>query len=139
MSEEESAKGISRRDFIKEAAVIGAGAMVLNGITINDAQAETAKEAPTPSKQDIISMVKGGSSAQKYEEVMKVARERMHPKCRVCPECDGRACAGEWPGMGGVGSGRAFINNIEDLANRHLVMRTLHDVKKPDMSITLFG
>lgn len=139
MSEEDSAKGISRRNFIKEAAVIGAGAVVLNGIANNEALAETAKEAPTPSKQEIISTVKGGSNAQKYEEVMKVARERMQPKCRVCPECDGRACAGEWPGMGGVGSGRSFINNIEDLAKRRLVMRTLHDVKKPDMSITLFG
>ena len=24
--------------------------------------------------------------------------------CRVCPVCDGRACAGEVPGMGGLGS-----------------------------------
>src|SRR6185369_6732926 len=139
MSEEDSSKGISRRDFIREAAVFGAGAVVLNGIVKTEALAETGKDAPSPSKQDIIATVKGGGNAQKYEQIMKVARERMHPKCRVCPECDGRACAGEWPGMGGIGSGRAFINNIEDLAKRHLVMRTLHNVTKPDMSITLFG
>jgi isopentenyl diphosphate isomerase/L-lactate dehydrogenase-like FMN-dependent dehydrogenase len=139
MSEEEARKGISRRNFIKEAAVIGAGAVVLTGVVKNEALAEPAKDAPAPSKQEIINTVKGGSNAQKYDEVMKVARERMFPKCRVCPECDGRACAGEWPGMGGIGSGRGFMNNIDDLAKRQLVMRTLHDVKKPDMAITLFG
>lgn len=51
MSEEDSTKGISRRDFIKGAAVIGARAVVLNGIVNIEALAETAKEAPTPGKQ----------------------------------------------------------------------------------------
>lgn len=33
--------------------------------------------------------------------------------CRGCPVCDGRACAGEVPGMGGKGKGLTFINNVD--------------------------
>ncbi len=144
MADGENTKGISRRDFIKEAAVFGAGAVALTGLATKGALAEEAKDTPSqataaPTTKEAVAIVKGGNDAKKYEEVMKAARERLFPKCRVCPECDGKACAGEWPGMGGVGSGRSFINNIEALAKRHLVMRTVHDVKKPDMSFTLWG
>lgn len=34
-------------------------------------------------------------------------------KCRLCPNCDGAACAGELPGMGGVFDGRNFSLNVE--------------------------
>ena len=33
------------------------------------------------------------------------ARDKMKGFCRVCPICNGRACAGEVPGMGGTGTG----------------------------------
>ena len=36
------------------------------------------------------------------KEVRANAKERMKGFCRVCPVCDGRACAGETPGMGGI-------------------------------------
>jgi len=41
--------------------------------------------------------------------------------------------------MGGIDSGKAFRNNLEALATYNLKMSTLHDVKKPDTSLTLFG
>ena len=69
----------------------------------------------------------------------ETARERMKGFCRVCPVCDGRACAGEVPGMGGVGTGSAFKVNLEALAKVKLNMRTIHSVKEPDMSLTLWG
>ena len=34
-------------------------------------------------------------------------------KCRLCADCDGAACAGELPGMGGVFDGRNFSLNVE--------------------------
>ena len=40
------------------------------------------------------------------KEVRANAKERMKGFCRVCPVCDGRACAGETPGMGGIGTER---------------------------------
>jgi 4-hydroxymandelate oxidase len=67
------------------------------------------------------------------------ARKLMKGFCRVCPVCDGRACAGEVPGMGGLGTGRAFTANLEALARCQLNMRLLHDVQVPDTRITLLG
>jgi len=69
----------------------------------------------------------------------KKAREELKGFCRVCPVCDGRACAGEVPGMGGSGTGAAFAANLEALRRVRLHMRALHDVKTADTSTTLFG
>lgn len=80
-------------------------------------------------------MAQGGSLAGIRER----AREKMGGICRVCPVCDGRACAGEVPGMGGVGSGAAFIRNVAALAALKLNLRTLHEAAAPEVSISLFG
>ncbi len=74
-----------------------------------------------------------------WAEIKKTARERFGPACRVCPVCDGRACAGEMPGMGGVGSGASFMSNVAALARYRLNLRTLHDNDTPDTRLTLFG
>ena len=73
------------------------------------------------------------------KETRQIARDRMKGYCRVCPVCDGRACAGEVPGMGGIGTGSAFMNNLKALAAFRLNMKTLHDVTAPDTGIDLFG
>ncbi len=57
----------------------------------------------------------------------------------MCPECNGVACAGEVPGFGGIGSGQAFKNNYDALNHIKLNMRTLHDMKKPDLAVEIFG
>lgn len=72
------------------------------------------------------------------KEIKKNARERMK-FCRVCKVCDGVACAGEVPGMGGTGTGAAFKANLEALSKVKLNMRTLHDAKDPNISVELFG
>ncbi|GAW91311.1 alpha-hydroxy-acid oxidizing protein, partial [Calderihabitans maritimus] len=59
--------------------------------------------------------------------------------CRVCPVCDGRACAGEVPGIGGTGTGSSFAANLEALAKIKLNLRTIHQAANPDLSLTLFG
>jgi isopentenyl diphosphate isomerase/L-lactate dehydrogenase-like FMN-dependent dehydrogenase len=43
------------------------------------------------------------------------------------------------PGMGGVGSGASFMNNVAALARYRLNLRTLHDKDTPDTRLTLFG
>ena len=75
------------------------------------------------------------------EKKMQVAavRKKMEGYCRVCPICNGRACAGEVPGMGGTGTGEAFTENIRALSRLKLNMRTVHDALEPDTSVTLFG
>ncbi len=44
-------------------------------------------------------------------EVRRRAKERMDGICRVCRVCDGRVCAGEVPGMGGIGSDRLAVKD----------------------------
>ena len=73
------------------------------------------------------------------QEIRKQARERVKARCRVCPVCDGRACAGEVPGMGGIGSGASFMNNVSALRELRLNMRVLHGANEPDTRLTLWG
>lgn len=74
-----------------------------------------------------------------WNDLLQQARTHLKGYCRVCRVCDGRACAGEVPGMGGVGSGSSFEANVAALAKIQLNMRTIHDVRNPDTSLRCFG
>ena len=131
---EERAEGMSRRGFITGAAV---GAVALTSLVKNEANAQTT--APATSSPVNANATPKKSPPLKLEEVLKVAREKLYPRCRVCPECNGDACAGEVPGFGGIGSGKAFRNNYDGLARYQFKMRTFHEVKKPDTTVSLWG
>ena len=73
------------------------------------------------------------------KELNAKAREKYNGFCRVCRICDGEACKGETPGMGGAGLGASFTANYKALNNIRLNMRTIHDVKIPEISINLFN
>ena len=73
------------------------------------------------------------------KEIRDNARKMMEPFCRVCPICNGKACAGQVPGMGGLGSGSSFTNNIEALTKIQFNMRLIHDVSEPDTTVTVLG
>jgi len=73
------------------------------------------------------------------KEINEKARELMKGFCRVCKVCDGKACAGEVPGMGGLGTASSFKNNVEALAHVRLNMRLLHDVTGPDTKTSVLG
>jgi hypothetical protein len=75
----------------------------------------------------------------RLKTIRKTARERVKEHCRVCPVCNGVACAGEVPGMGGIGTGSAFRANLSSLAAYRLEMRLLHDAATPATAISLFG
>jgi len=74
-----------------------------------------------------------------YQEICDKAREVMSPKCRVCPDCDGRACKGEIPGVGGIGSGRAFTVCREYLKSVKVLMDVVYEPGEIDTSVELFG
>ncbi len=59
--------------------------------------------------------------------------------CRVCPRCDGRACVGEVPGMGSLGTGAAFKDNIAALDELKFNMRLVHGVTEPDTGVEILG
>lgn len=71
--------------------------------------------------------------------VRQVAREKLKGYCAVCKECNGKVCAGEVPGIGGVGTGSSFKNNYDALAASRLNLRTMHGAKDPNPRFTLFG
>jgi hypothetical protein len=73
------------------------------------------------------------------KEIRKKAKERMKGYCRVCPVCNGKACAGEVPGMGGIGTASSFMANIDSLSNWRMRMRLMHDAGEPDTSIDFLG
>ncbi|CAM2778204.1 alpha-hydroxy-acid oxidizing protein [Hathewaya histolytica] len=74
-----------------------------------------------------------------YKETLNTARENLNGSCKVCKICNGVACSGEVPGMGGLGTASSFKNNVESLAKVKLNMRTIHDAKDPNMELKLFG
>jgi 4-hydroxymandelate oxidase len=73
------------------------------------------------------------------KESHRIARDKFKGACRVCPVCNGRACAGEMPGIGGIGTGSSFIANYESLARIKLNLRTLHEIREPDIQYDFFG
>jgi 4-hydroxymandelate oxidase len=125
---------VSRRDFMRDAAVVGVGMVTLTTLARGEALAQATPGAAPPQAAPA-----AVPRRLTYDEVMKVAREKLYPRCRVCPECDGWACSGEVPGFGGVGSGASFRANLESLAKLQLHLRTFHDVKKPDLTFPLWG
>src|SRR5665648_86413 len=80
-----------------------------------------------------------GDFTMNMKTVRQTAREKLKGFCRVCPECNGKACAGEVPGMGGAGTGASFKSNVEALASFRLNLRTMHGAKHPDTSYRLFN
>jgi isopentenyl diphosphate isomerase/L-lactate dehydrogenase-like FMN-dependent dehydrogenase len=127
-------KAIDRRSFLLTATAAGMGAVALG----TAARAAEGGAAPAPAHAAPAAPAKP-AGAKKLEDVLKAARESLYPRCRVCPECDGEACAGEVPGMGGIGSGMSFKNNLAALQRARLNLRSLHDGARPDLSTTVFG
>lgn len=73
------------------------------------------------------------------KEVRTVARGKMKGYCRVCPVCNGVACAGEVPGMGGSLTGSTFKSNVEDLSKVKLRLKTIHGAANPDLNFNFFN
>lgn len=71
-------------------------------------------------------------------DVRQNAKERCS-KCYVCPVCNGVACKGQIPGMGGKGSGSTFISNVEALKKVKIRMDVISSNQEVDTSSSLFG
>ena len=74
-----------------------------------------------------------------FNSIKREARKKFAGSCKVCPVCNGVACAGEVPGMGGIGNGRGFIANVEALLAYRLNMSTVHGVKEPVLKTKILG
>lgn len=75
-----------------------------------------------------------------YAEVLEQARKALAPKCKVCPVCNGRACAGVIPGPGGKGTGATAQRNFSYLAEHVKVeQRVLRAPFETDCALELAG
>ncbi|NIQ01187.1 MAG: hypothetical protein GWM98_12920, partial [Nitrospinaceae bacterium] len=74
-----------------------------------------------------------------WKVIRNNARKKFYIACKACPVCDGVECAGKVPGIGGIGTGGSFTENLRALARYKINLRTLHNIKDPDLSVELFG
>ena len=81
----------------------------------------------------------GALSDLTWDIIRNNARKKFYIACKACTVCDGLECAGKVPGIGGIGTGSAFTENLMALARFQINLRTIHEVKVPDTSLELFG
>ena len=74
-----------------------------------------------------------------FREVMENAKGCIGSYCKVCPECNGRACKNQMPGPGAKGVGDTAIRNYDKWKEIRIQMDTLTENKKVDTSMELFG
>lgn len=74
-----------------------------------------------------------------YNEVLAAARECSGPYCKVCPVCNGKACANSMPGPGCKYPGNAAARNFDKWQEIFVNMDTLCSNDEPDTSFELFG
>ena len=128
---------LNRRSALKASALLGMGAFASRAVIAAPTSANSGSEAS--SSPESPSRYGPQSATGDVAAVYQRAREVLYPICRVCPQCDGVACAGEFPGIGGLGSGMSFQNNFTGLQRVRLKARPLSGNKQPDCSTTLLG
>ncbi len=67
------------------------------------------------------------------------ARNNFQGACAVCPRCDGIHCAGEVPGVGGIGTGESFQENVRSLQKWKLNCRYIQYAGEPELKFDLWG
>ena len=77
----------------------------------------------------------------KEEEIRIKAARLFKGACFACETCNGKACIGLIPGMGSIGNGNSFIQNIESFKKYKILTRVINNLKDSeiDTSIELFG
>ncbi len=74
-----------------------------------------------------------------WGEIEDRARARFQGSCAVCDICDGRSCAGEVPGVGGVGRGETFRENLRALERWKINTRCIQENGAPELKQKLWG
>jgi 4-hydroxymandelate oxidase len=74
-----------------------------------------------------------------WSEIRHKARTRFNRTCLACRDCNGFECRGQIPGVGGIGSGEAFIKNVTAIRSIEIATRVIHDVTSVDTSTNFLG
>ena len=73
-----------------------------------------------------------------YKEICDNARGLM-TSCKVCRVCNGEACRGVLPGVGGKGNGDNFVRNYQKLQEVKLHLDTLCEAGPIDTGMDFLG
>lgn len=133
----------------------------IKNIFLNVSEGDTIKEptnniekaghiiAVGESREEVIHQIKLAHNEIKIEtekegkitftEIKTSALKKFNKTCFVCKVCDGRECKGQVPGMGGIGSGQSFFNNLKAIQRFQLKASYIHDVRDPNLKTELFG
>lgn len=109
----------------------------LNYIIVRETREDAWKTVEEVEK--VLAIVTDDKRKISFQEINKKAKEKFAGMCNVCPDCNGEACKGLIPGMGGIGNGAAFIRNCRDIKNIIIHTRMIHPVKEPDASCDFLG
>ncbi|MFH0925898.1 MAG: alpha-hydroxy-acid oxidizing protein, partial [bacterium] len=71
--------------------------------------------------------------------IREKAKKKLAGICKVCDLCDGKACTGQIPGLGGIGTGASFKANIDSLARFEIINNPNFNIIPLQPEITLFG
>ena len=89
--------------------------------------------------RDTLKIEIGAANDLTWDIIRNNARKKFYIACKACMVCDGVECAGKVPGIGGIGTGTSFTENLTALARYQINLRTIHEVKIPETSVELFG
>lgn len=74
-----------------------------------------------------------------FKDVLTTAKINFNGRCRVCPVCNGVACAGEIPGMGGIRRANSFKRNVKAWENYGIVMKSMKGARNVQTETTVLG
>ncbi|MFB6355594.1 MAG: alpha-hydroxy-acid oxidizing protein [bacterium] len=107
--------------------------VIVSGETLQEAQS-IADEAHKKLQFEV-----GPPPEITWDEIESRARERFQGECVVCNVCDGYACAGQLPGVGGLGDAESFKENLRAFDRWKINTTTIQSNENPDISVNLFG
>ncbi len=107
-----------------------AGNIIATGETLEEAEAAVKKCLDTLDIQVL------EESELSMDAIHLSARYKFKKICYVCPVCDGENCPTGVPGMGGIGTGESFRQNIRSLKKYKITTRLIHDITDPDTTIS---
>ncbi len=110
-----------------------AGNIIAVGKTLEEAEEAVAR------CKEILKIEVFGDSEISIEAIRIAARDKLKKVCYVCKNCDGVNCPTGIPGMGGIGTGASFMQNIKSLTHYKINTRLIHSIKKPDTKTSFFG
>lgn len=98
---------------------------------------KTAWETASKALATVEVYTESKSEPRSIEEIRKNSIGRL-TTCFACTDCNGIECRGKMPGMGSVGKGITFINNVRSVRKYAVITRYVHDVKEPTTETNFF-